>query len=362
MSQRSSTHLHETGRHGAIEWPTLALAAALYAGFGLLTFNYDRLPWWLVAPLGAYLVAWHGSLQHEVIHGHPTRWPWLNRALVWPVLWLWCPYEVYRESHERHHETPILTDPERDPESFYVTPAAWEGMGAIRRRVLVAHNSLLGRLVLGPPLLIARLLAAELPRLARREPRRVRAWGEHAASIALVLVWTWGVCGIPVLAYLLLFVYPALSLTLLRSFAEHSASPAQDERTACVESGPALSLLFLNNNLHLMHHGEPWLPWYRLPARWRERRAQMLAASGRLPYAGYGEVLARHLLSAREPVSWPLAGAGGGVRAPSATMAATPVAAVHFAQPPHGDGAIGSEGRTDAERSTRPGRHPGRRR
>ncbi len=61
-----------------VEWPTILLAASVYLIFGLLTWFYHALPWWLVLPLGGYLVGLHGSLQHEAIHGHPTNRPWLN--------------------------------------------------------------------------------------------------------------------------------------------------------------------------------------------------------------------------------------------------------------------------------------------
>lgn len=359
MSAVWSRQFDKAGTGGAIEWPTVAVAGVMYAGFGLITLYFRLLPWWLVMPVGGYLVAWQGSLQHEVIHGHPTPWQWLNRVLVWPVLWLWIPYEIYRESHWRHHDADVLTDPEGDPESFYVSPAAWGRMGAIRRTLLMVHNSLLGRLLLGPPMAVLRLLAEELPLLARGDARRWRIWAGHLASVALVLAWVCWVCGIPLLAYLLLFVYPAMSLTLLRSYAEHSASPVQEKRTACVESGWLMSLLYLNNNLHLSHHSEPWLPWYRLPARWRERREAMLAASGCHPYAGYRELCRHHLLRGREPVAWPLAGAGGRMAAPIPLVIAAPLATVHFAQPPHGEGAMGSGERSDVERSTQPQRYPG---
>ena len=87
----------------AVEWPTLLVAAVIYGGYGLLTFTYHSLPWWLLLPAGGFLLAWHGSLQHEVVHGHPTRWRWLNRALVFPSLWPWMPFEVYADTHLRHH-------------------------------------------------------------------------------------------------------------------------------------------------------------------------------------------------------------------------------------------------------------------
>jgi fatty acid desaturase len=132
------------------EWPTLLAGAALYLAFGLLTWNYDALAWWIVLPLGGYLVAWHGSLQHEAVHGHPTRWRWLNEAFIFPSLWLWMPYRSYRTLHLTHHRNDHLTDPLEDPESYYVTATRWARMGPIRRTLLRANNSLLGRLVIGP--------------------------------------------------------------------------------------------------------------------------------------------------------------------------------------------------------------------
>ena len=116
-----------------IEWPTIGLAIVIYGGFALLTLSYHMLPWWAVLPLGGYLVAWHGSLQHEAVHGHPTAWQGMNEALVFPSLWLWMPYRIYRDSHLKHHRKEILTDPYEDPESYYVTPETWSSTGTLRR-------------------------------------------------------------------------------------------------------------------------------------------------------------------------------------------------------------------------------------
>ena len=126
------------------------------------------------------------------------------------------------------------------------------------------------------------------------------------ASVALVLVWAVGICGIPLADYLIFFAYPGTALTLLRSFLEHQAREAPGERSVLVEAGPVLSLLFLNNNLHALHHAEPGLPWYRLPARYRERRAALLAHNGGYRFGGYLEVAARYLLRPKEPPVHPL--------------------------------------------------------
>lgn len=288
-----------------VEWPTLAVAAAIYGGFGLLTWFHAALPWWVELPLGAYLVAWHASLQHEVVHGHPTARGWLNRLLVFPNLWLWLPYEIYRETHLRHHRERWLTDPVEDPESYYVTPQRWAALGPLQRGLLAARNSLLGRLLLGPALCLAGFYRREAGRLLRGDAGRWRIWAGHAAAVALVLAWVVGAAGMPLAQFLLLYVYPGIALTHLRSFLEHRAHPEVAARTAVVEAGPLLSLLFLNNNLHSVHHARPRLPWYRLPAVWRAERATILAANGHYRFAGYGEILRRWAFSAKEPAVHP---------------------------------------------------------
>ena len=288
------------------EWPTLLAGAALYLAFGLLTWNYDALAWWIVLPLGGYLVAWHGSLQHEAVHGHPTRWRWLNEAFIFPSLWLWMPYRSYRTLHLTHHRNDHLTDPLEDPESYYVTATRWARMGPIRRALLRANNSLFGRLVIGPWIATFGYWADELRGLGTDGDRPDgRAWIIHLLGCALVLAWVVGVCGIPLWQYVLLFVYPGLSLTLLRSFLEHRARDDINERTVIVEAEAPLALLFLNNNLHAVHHEHPGASWYLLPAIYRTDRQRLLRENGGYAFKGYRDVFRRYFLRAKEPVVHP---------------------------------------------------------
>ena len=50
-----------------IEWPTLGLLVGTYAAFLAVTWFYHDLAWWIVLPLGGFLVCLHGSLQHESV-------------------------------------------------------------------------------------------------------------------------------------------------------------------------------------------------------------------------------------------------------------------------------------------------------
>jgi fatty acid desaturase len=289
-----------------VEWPTLAVAVAVYGGFGLATWHHESLPWWLLLPLGGYLVAWHGSLQHEAVHGHPTPWNWVNEALVFPSLWLWLPFRLYRVTHLDHHNDEILTDPARDPESFYVAPADWDRMTPLGRAYFRVANTLAGRLLFEPLRCVWQVLASEAPRFARGDTAHLTPWLMHLTGSALVLVWVLWVCGMPLLDYLVFFAYPGLSLTLLRSFLEHQARPGAGERSVLVEAEWPLALMFLNNNLHALHHAEPGLAWYNLPARYRERREELLAGNGGYRYGGYLEIAARYLFKPKEHPRHPL--------------------------------------------------------
>jgi fatty acid desaturase len=289
MSHRRSTEI-----------PTWTVVAAIYGGWLTLTFFFRDLPTYLVAPLGAWLLAWHGSLQHEALHGHPTRLPWLNALVAGPPLALWLPFPIYRETHLAHHRAEELTDPFDDPESFYTAAEEWARLPAAVRLARRALHTAAGRLLLGPPAVVWRLLAGESRRIAAGDRRQLAIWSVHLAAVGAVLWWTTVVCRIPIWAYLVLFVYPGLSLTLLRSYTEHRPGTDQLRRTAVVEAGPLFSLLYLNNNLHLVHHLWPQLPWYELPRRYRARRGQLLEHNGQFSFAGYADVLRRYALRAKD--------------------------------------------------------------
>ncbi len=281
-----------------IEWQTIGLMIANYSVFGLMCLHYHSLPVWIVATVGAMVVCLHGSLQHEVIHGHPTRTQWFNEWLVFPSLGLWLPYGVYRETHLKHHIDEYITDPYEDPESYYVAGVAWSCAGPLKRRCLLWRNTLAGRLLAGPLWVVTVLLKTEGSAIFNGNYKHLGFWGWHLLSLAIVISWL-NYCAIPLFEYILLCAYPGLSLTLLRSFLEHQAEVDPARRTAVVESGTLMGLLFLNNNLHALHHEKPGMPWYRLPAEYRQQAKAILSRNGGYYYRGYLKIIRRYLLSPR---------------------------------------------------------------
>lgn len=289
-----------------IEWPTVAVIAGLHLCFLTLTWFWSALPLWLAVPVAAYLTGLYGSLQHEVIHGHPTPSRALNEALVWPSLLVWVPYGRYRCLHLQHHATDRLTDPYDDPESFYLDPQVW---GRLRRPIRALYrfnNTLAGRLTVGPAVTAVRFWACEAKKIRAGERGVLRDWALHLPAAAAVVAWTWGVCGIAPWLYLAAFAYPGTALILLRSFAEHRAHDRQSARTVIVETCPVIALLFLNNNLHAVHHDRPWLAWYQIPAVYRRRRHDVLDGNCNYLIEGYSRLFARYLFRPKEPVAHPL--------------------------------------------------------
>jgi fatty acid desaturase len=265
-----------------------------------VAWHAAALPWWVLLVLGAWLVGWHNSLQHETVHGLAAASRWISAALGMPALGLWMPYTVYHDRHLEHHRTPEITSPTHDPESFYFEVAHWQRLGPVLRALYRFNQTLLGRVLVGPALAAAASWRGEAGRLAAGERAAVCAWVGHAVSVAVVLVWVIAVCRIPLWAYFALFAYPGPSPTLVCSYLEHHPAAEAAHRTAIVEGGVLAGLLYLNNNLHFLHHARPDLPWFALPAVYRRERDSLAVQNGGYRFSSYAEVARRYFLRAKD--------------------------------------------------------------
>jgi fatty acid desaturase len=298
---------HRVGARAAarVEWPTLALAGATYLAWGAVTLLAAGMgPWLALLALGPVL-ALHSSLQHEVIHGHPTPWRGLNEALVFPALGLLVPFGRFRDQHLAHHYDPLLTDPYDDPETNYLDPGVWARLPRATRAVLALNNTLLGRMLIGPVIGIACLVRADLALVRAGERGVARAWALHLAGVVPVVAWLAAVGTMPPLAYLAA-CWLALAILKVRTFLEHQAHERAGARSVIIEDRGPLALIFLNNNFHAVHHAKPGLAWYRLPAEYARRRDWWLARNGGYAYRSYGEVFRRHLVARKDPVAHPI--------------------------------------------------------
>jgi len=290
------------------EWPTWLLVVAIYGGWlaVLLLVRAERLPLAAATPPLILLGAWHLSLQHELLHGHPTRSAFVNRLLGYPPLTIWYPYTLYRDTHLDHHRDEDLTVPGVDPETNYVSREQWARLPRWRRALTVARTTFVGRLVFGPPVSVVAMFVDTFRTFRRGDFRYLRMWITHVACVVALLAWLQWAIGVPWWYYLLAVTWPALSLAMIRSLFEHRAARHPKARIVINEAGFAMRLLYLNNNYHLVHHDLPCVPWFALAWVYRRRAGDYLVRNGGFHVRGYREWLVRHALRPAAPVAHPL--------------------------------------------------------
>jgi fatty acid desaturase len=302
------SYLGESVRLGkSCEWPTLVLIMATTAAWTLVISFYSDWGGWIVCPLAALLVTLQSSLQHEVLHGHPTRNAGLNEALIYCSFGLFIPYRRFKTLHLRHHNDDRLTDPYDDPESFYLAWGDWQKLPWVLQLVLTLNNTLAGRLLIGPAVSLVGFYGSEIRAVASGDSGVARAWAHHLAGLGLVLAFVSVVGGIPLWLYIFGVAYPGMSLLMLRTYAEHRAHENAEARSAIVEFCPLFSLLFLNNNLHIVHHSHPRAPWYTLPKLYHDARDEWQARNQGYVFKSYLQMAKAFLFKVKEPVPHPLA-------------------------------------------------------
>ena len=278
------------------ELPTWIVAVALYASWAALVVFHASIPWPILFLAGGYVLAWHFSLQHEAIHSWRSIPLWLRTAIVWPPIGGWWPYELYRHSHSIHHRDENLTYPGLDTETVYHRQEDWDRYSAPWRGILMFNQTMLGRLAVGPLLRLRKLVIVETGLLRARDYRNVWIWIRFAFGLAAVLWFVKAIGHMPIWQYYVLFVFPGLSLSLLRAFIEHRWGEHPEERIASVESNWLFGLLFLWNNIHIVHHLEPALSWFEIPGVYRRGRDGFLGTNGHFVFRGYGEIAGKWLL------------------------------------------------------------------
>lgn len=251
------------GQPRRIEWPTLGLVILTYLAIGLSVFvlpEVSQVAAVLLLILGLVL---HASLTHEVCHGHPFPRRWVSEALVFVNPGLAIPYLRFRDTHLAHHHDAVLTDPYDDPESNYLDPVRWAVMPRWVRALRRVNNTLAGRMLLGPFLGQIAFMAGDWALIRAGDRLVLKGWLSHVPG-ALMVVWLVSFGQMPLWIYLAC-AYAALSVLKIRTFLEHQAHERARGRTVIIEDRGLLAFLFLNNNLHVVHHMHPRVPWYRLP-------------------------------------------------------------------------------------------------
>ena len=276
--------LHEAGG-----WKTLGVIVAVYGLTVLTVVRYDVLTPWLAIPMLAVLGAWHLSMQHEVLHGHPFKSQFINDAIGSIPVTLWMPYFAFKKDHHEHHKSD-LTNPELDNESFYVTQEQWDNAGTIRRAAWTANRTILFRMFVWTIVSTISYVTLVLKRAIRNEQGDRLAVVLHVIGVVAV-VYLVSLSSMPLWQFALGTVYGGRILNATRPFPEHKYQNGVETKTAMIMAGPFMSLLMLNNNLHIAHHDDPKIPWYRVnELSKRVNAVERAREAGVLYEGGYAEV------------------------------------------------------------------------
>ncbi len=288
-----------------VEWRTLGLLFGCYTGWGLSIFWLSAL--WL--PIGfvatVLCITLHSSLTHEMIHGHPFRNPLFNEIAGFPCLGLLVPYRRFQDLHLAHHKDANLTDPYDDPESNYLDPAVWVRQPRWLQWLLCFNNTLMGRILVGPAIGMYNFLRSDWREIHKGGDENVaRAWLLHIPSVGVVLGLVI-LSSMPVWTYLIA-AYSGYGIIKIRTFLEHRAHERASGRTAIVEDRGFLAFLFLNNNLHVVHHMHPTVAWYDLPSLYQANRDKYRQRNDSYVYRSYAQIFRQYLWHAKDPVPHPL--------------------------------------------------------
>jgi fatty acid desaturase len=276
------------------EWPTWFLIVGIYGGWFATLALWQTLGLFAATLLLIWFTTWYMSLQHELIHGHPTRFPRVNQLLGILPLAVWYPYGLYRDSHLAHHRVHTLTLPDDDPESYYFSLRDWREMPGFTRKIIHLRNTFAGRLLLAPLLDIVGMLRGAVGAFRQRQRSAMVMWTVHIALLGVTFAWI-GWCDFSITWFVLAVSYPALALTKIRSFLEHRVADDPLARSVINEAAWPWRVLFLNLNYHSVHHDLPGVPWFGLRKIYLLYRADYQQRNQGFLVHGYGEWLRRFL-------------------------------------------------------------------
>lgn len=286
--QRQTVRLLARGWLWRSELPTWLLMGVIYGGWFTTVTYHTTLGLFASTTLLIFFTTWYMSFQHELIHGHPTRWPRVNQLFGLLPLAVWYPFGLYRDSHLAHHRNQLLTVPGEDPETYYFSAERWQRFSEWQQHVIHLRNTFPGRLLLAPLLDIFGVLAGMATSFRQGDRRAIAMWLVHFSLLGLMCAWL-AQKEFSVLWYLLAVSYPALAVTKVRSFLEHRAADDPLARSAITETSLLWRLLFLNLNYHSVHHDLPGVPWYGLRKVWLRDKVRYATRNQGFVVKGYRE-------------------------------------------------------------------------
>lgn len=263
-----------------VAWPTLALAVILPATLlTVIGLGLSRMPpLWACTPILAVVSYAHYTLVHESIHGNvvasPKRLAWINTVVGWiGALGMGAGWPALQRTHLLHHSH---TNTERDPD--------------------IAVKGTFGQLLAKWLVMVPMSL---LPIFAIRfiNPGRYKRLGgilspAEIAQVSAVTLFTWAlliaaVATGHVLDWLMLWFLPTrLGILILNIFFQwlphHPFDSTERYHNTRISLWPGGTWLLLQQNLHLMHHLWPSVPFYNYARLFRALRPVLAAEGSRI--------------------------------------------------------------------------------
>ncbi|RYF98092.1 MAG: hypothetical protein EON94_13770, partial [Caulobacteraceae bacterium] len=261
----------------AVAWPTLAMAVALpialltVVGLGLTR----TLPLWVCTPVLAIICYAHYTLVHESIHGNVVASPksaaWINTVVGWiGALGMGSGWPALQRTHVLHHSH---TNTERDPDIF--VKGAFVQL--LRKWAISAPMSLM-------PIFVVRFINPERYKrlgtiLSPAEIAQVSAVALFTLALLIAAIAT----GHFVDWLMLWFLPTRIAILMLNILFQWLPHHPFDHTERYLNTRASLwaggTFLTLQQNLHLVHHLWPSVPFYNY-ARLFDRLRPVLKAEG----------------------------------------------------------------------------------
>lgn len=263
-----------------VAWPTLVLAVVLPAMLlSVIGLGFARvLPLWACTPILAAVSYAHYSLVHESIHGNvvarPQSLSWVNTVVGWiGALGMGGGWPALQRTHLLHHSH---TNTERDPD---ILVKGTFGQLLVKWLVMMPMSLL--------PMFAIRFINAERYKrlggiLSPAEIMQVSAvtlctWALLIAAIATGHVADW---------LMLWFLPTRLGILILNIFFQwlphHPFDQTERYLNTRISLWPGGTVLLLQQNLHLMHHLWPSVPFYNYARLFRALRPVLVAEGSRV--------------------------------------------------------------------------------
>ena len=272
---------------GELAWATLILATFVIIAFIAITLMVmlGLLPIAVGVFFNTILIYWAFTPLHEASHGNIAgrhkRWRWLENAVGWATgIMLLVPFPAFREIHLQHHS--FTNNPEKDPDFSARGPsfrAAFKGIASVplhyfrtmkehadAGRPGAARNQRLGYLFELLPLAIA---FAPFPVGPIRRVALMWSLSSICAFILLATVFDW-----------------------LPHHPHEARGRYVDTRATLF---PGSGWLLLGQDVHIIHHLYPRIPFYRYKRVFNEIRAGIEAKGVKVEQWGLAEALGKIL-------------------------------------------------------------------